>query len=851
MRKTLGVALAVILSSSLSAMGHPNVQLLDQFGNPVTKSGLPVDTRESCGACHNIDFIASAFHFQEGRLTLLSPDVYKKYYENYGNNSIENGLPESLNPATNQGMYGVRIDHNPHYVFLAPKEVPASKMGTIDWTTPEYDLDCVKCHPGGGPFEKDRDDNFLWKKTKEDIENEIKSGTIPTDYVTVEWKDGKLVAEPFTWRLQAVNAMDNSTVTIHNTMQPTCFLCHSNLLTKDWDTQSNGSMLFRAAATGMLTKGKPYFAAADALGGLIATGVNATTLDLKYNPNVFADESTATINGTAVIGKATDMHCAHCHGAREFDDVGGAVNGTADPLDFWLQLPDAKFLQPDTFKSAWVWNFTGHKDGNGNWVKASGSTDVHRLKGVTCVECHEPVSHEPLGGSFAPKFTIPSHDFAFGDAGFSVRRDQLAGTLTCQTCHTDPEAIHSGVFGPGGAAAVHMEKVACTTCHIGKKYFYRNNFLDYGTPMFVINGKCVNGTVSVKTLMPHFYVSGDPQNGTYEDIVWYPEKQPDGTIKWKLKPANAFGVLSFESNATGQFMPIPYRDYLRALGVDPNLPTMYMKVEIDPNSHKPKRVPHTVTLFDGTNSTLHTLHMVPAAGKIAADPDVGPNGNYIVLGAIPNYIDVNLDGKYDTGDVQITDDTGIEGSKDGVPEINTKEEVTAAIQTVEKIVRQGTGNQNVVVKLAALPDFYMMAHNIRPASEALSCDACHGGTSTLSGKLFTRTLHLYYPLDPDVTGNSTLFRNPYNISNTMSAGDYATTIQKMLTDAGYAGTTSTGNATTSTGNATTGGTSSTTGGGGGGGCSIAPAAGFGASLSYLLGLLPLGFLRRRREDNDN
>jgi hypothetical protein len=43
-------------------------------------------------------------------------------------------------------------------------------------------------------------------------------------------------------------------------------------------------------------------------------------------------------------------------------------------------------------------------------------------------------------------------------------------------------------------------------------------------------------------------------------------------------------------------------------------------------------------------------------------------------------------------------------------------------------------------------------------------------------------------------------------------------------------------------------TAETPAGGGGGGCSMTPSAGLGGSISYLLGLLPLAFLRRRKEN---
>ncbi|WP_456343059.1 hypothetical protein [Thermovibrio sp.] len=105
MKTRLKVALGFILLSSLNAFGHTDVTLKDQFGNPVVESKLPVDVRQSCSGCHDVDFIATAYHFQQGRLAILSADVYKKYYEKYGDKEFTHGLPEKLTDL-DKGMYG-------------------------------------------------------------------------------------------------------------------------------------------------------------------------------------------------------------------------------------------------------------------------------------------------------------------------------------------------------------------------------------------------------------------------------------------------------------------------------------------------------------------------------------------------------------------------------------------------------------------------------------------------------------------------------------------------------------------------------------------------------------------------
>ncbi len=88
-----------------AAQAHPIITLKDQFGRPVSESHLPIDIRRSCGSCHGVDFIGSSFHFQQGRLAILSDEVYKLYYERFGDSQFTNGLPKELSKL-DMGMYG-------------------------------------------------------------------------------------------------------------------------------------------------------------------------------------------------------------------------------------------------------------------------------------------------------------------------------------------------------------------------------------------------------------------------------------------------------------------------------------------------------------------------------------------------------------------------------------------------------------------------------------------------------------------------------------------------------------------------------------------------------------------------
>jgi hypothetical protein len=128
----------------------------------------------------------------------------------------------------------------------------------------------------------------------------------------------------------------------------------------------------------------------------------------------------------------------------------------------------------------------------------------------------------------------------------------------------------------------------------------------------------------------------------------------------------------------------------------------------------------------------------------------------------------------------------------------------------------------------------------------LASDILHIHTKT---NKFNSPILIELPYDPTkVTGKVSLFTSEDGKTWTKS-GDfdvnpenpYVTFSRSTLSYFAIVGTASPESYSQTT--ATT-----ATGGGGGGGCSINPSAGLGGSISYLLGLLPLAFLRRRKEN---
>lgn len=63
----LALVLPAGVASAQTSPLHPTFPLLDEDGENVLDSGQPLSTMESCGACHDTDFIAGhSFHTSVG-----------------------------------------------------------------------------------------------------------------------------------------------------------------------------------------------------------------------------------------------------------------------------------------------------------------------------------------------------------------------------------------------------------------------------------------------------------------------------------------------------------------------------------------------------------------------------------------------------------------------------------------------------------------------------------------------------------------------------------------------------------------------------------------------------------------
>jgi thiosulfate reductase cytochrome b subunit len=159
-------------STSQASPLHPNFALLDADGNNVLESNNPVSTMQTCGQCHDTDFIQShAFH----------SDLGLNDYQNTKDFNASTGTFGKWNPLT--------------YRYLSQTGDELLDLSTAEWLMLNGERIV-----GGGPATTSRDGNSLTELT-----------TSKTNPETLILENG--IASAWNW--------DDS-----GTMEMNCFLCH-------------------------------------------------------------------------------------------------------------------------------------------------------------------------------------------------------------------------------------------------------------------------------------------------------------------------------------------------------------------------------------------------------------------------------------------------------------------------------------------------------------------------------------------------------------------------------------------------------------------------------------------------
>ncbi len=389
---------------------HPTFALLDAGGVNVLESGAPVSTMQTCGQCHDTEFIAG-----------------HSYHADVGLGEILAGQETGLSPSG--GMYGQWDPLTYRYLSRPGDE-------RFDLGTPEWVLLYGPRHAGGGPAVTSRSGEALLDLAA-DAQN--------PDAAILDPQTGQPVA--WDWRESGVIEMN-------------CFLCHTenpnNAARLDAIRAGNFGWANTAtlAGSGLLSRsaGGDYIwnpAAFDAEGKLLPQYV---TIQDPTNANCAACHGTVqTTNAPLTLSACNDL-----------TNPQTALTGQViSPRR--INQSGVNLAGKDGLSRSWDIHAERQLD----------CTDCH-FSLNNPVYYTESTATRPPGLIFDPRrlelgeyLQRPDHNFARGQSAQYNVAPELKGTMRrCDSCH-DALSTHADWLP---YTERHMEVVACESCHIPQLY---------------------------------------------------------------------------------------------------------------------------------------------------------------------------------------------------------------------------------------------------------------------------------------------------------------------------------------------------------------------------------------------
>lgn len=391
---------------------HPDFPLLDVDGTNVLDSGLPVSTGQTCGQCHDTQFINEhSFHSTVGLDQWSDPG------------QTASGRPWDMSP----GLYG---DWDAlSYRYLTPPGDSLFDMGTADW----IQLLGVR-HVGGGPAESLPDGTPL---------TELTGDVSQTFGAVLDPETGQPV--PWNWQESG-------------TVEMNCFLCHTSNPNNQAriDALQAGQFGWANSAT------------------LVGTGVvSVTGTDYQWQATAF-DADGNLPQATIGLQDPGNENCGLCHGLADqevekplsFESCLGAGRRTATT---------GQVVSPQRISDSGL-NLQGKSELTRPWdvhaERLVECTDCHySLNNPVYIENEETDQPEHL--IFDPRrlelgeyLKEPIHDFARGSSTSPTLDPASNSTMRpCQSCH-DTQSSHSWL----PYSQQHMQVVRCETCHIPTLY---------------------------------------------------------------------------------------------------------------------------------------------------------------------------------------------------------------------------------------------------------------------------------------------------------------------------------------------------------------------------------------------
>jgi len=421
----LGLALIALVAISQTAFAspagkpaaqasplHPTFPLLDGEGNPVLQSGNPVSTMQTCGGCHDTDFIAShSFHADIGLREFTSP-----------------GQPDLAHAwDTSPGLFG---RWNPlTYRYLSPEGDPLLDLSTAEW------LKTIGLrHAGGGPAVTSRTGQPL---------ADLSPDAINPETSILDPQSG----EPVAWDWQE-----------SGTLEMNCFLCHTPSPNNDARIETIQAGEFEWAGTATL----------------LGSGIVEQLGDqLVFNPAAFQEDG-ELLEEYVNIQDPANENCGLCHGLVH-DSIDEPVVMIGCQPGTYRTNTTGQIVAPEYISESGM-NLSGKEDIQRPWdVHAEREvkcTDCHYSLNnpiyyqETDATRPEHLEFDPRRLDFGEYLLQPEHQFARGQSAQDNLAPELRDTMRrCESCHS-AETSHSWLPYP----EAHFDALSCESCHIPKMY---------------------------------------------------------------------------------------------------------------------------------------------------------------------------------------------------------------------------------------------------------------------------------------------------------------------------------------------------------------------------------------------
>lgn len=408
------------IESQLSPI-HPTFPFLDENGENVLDSGKAVSTMQTCGTCHDTDFIEQhSFHASLGFNDLVEPGT------------IPDGRAWDISP----GFFGKW--NSIAYRYLSPE---GDEL--IDLSTPAWMQSMGLRHVGGGPA--------VYARSGERLTDLLPDPDNP-DINTVDPETGELV--PWDWSTSGVVEMN-------------CFLCHT----------PNPNNQARAEA---LHNGNFGWANTATLSGTEIVEIRDDTF--TWNTEAFNNEGELQTEFVQIQDPTND-NCGLCHGLVH-DNVEDPLVMVGCSPERWNTITTGQIISPQKISDSGM-NLANKGELTRSWdvhaERLLKCTDCHYSLNNP-LYYQESDSTRPEHLTFDPRrleigeyLEKPLHQFARGDSAQSTVALELKDTMRrCDSCHS-VATTHEWL----PYKARHFEALSCESCHIPQMYSSANMVQDW------------------------------------------------------------------------------------------------------------------------------------------------------------------------------------------------------------------------------------------------------------------------------------------------------------------------------------------------------------------------------------